>query len=197
VLAQPEEPPEDVRDVAAEHAAVGVQLVDDDDPYLLEQLEPLRVMRQDRRVEHVRVRDDDLAGGPDRGADRGRRVAVVCRRRDLQVAGPGESRELRHLILAEGLRREQEQGPRRGVLGQRLEDGQGVAECLAGRRRGDDHDVLAAVDRGDRVGLVRVERPNAALLEAPGDPLVEPWRKWRRPGFPCGQPRVMDDATCQ
>ena len=44
VGAQPEEPPQDVRDVAAEHAAVGVQLVDDDDPELLEQLEPLRVV---------------------------------------------------------------------------------------------------------------------------------------------------------
>ena len=63
VGADPEQPPEDVGDVAAEHAAVGVQLVDDDDPELLEQLEPLRVMGEDRRVEHVRVGHDDLAGG--------------------------------------------------------------------------------------------------------------------------------------
>ena len=68
--AQPEEPPDDVRDVAAEHAAVRVELVDDDDPELLEQLEPLGVVGEDRRVEHVRVRDDDLAGAADRRPDR-------------------------------------------------------------------------------------------------------------------------------
>ena len=77
VAAQPEQPPDDVRDVAPEHAAVGVELVDDDDPELLEQLEPLRVVRQDRRVQHVRVADDDLAGLPDGRSDRRR----ACRRR--------------------------------------------------------------------------------------------------------------------
>ena len=41
--------PEHVRDVAAEDAAVGVQLVDDDVAQVLEQLGPLRVVRQDRR----------------------------------------------------------------------------------------------------------------------------------------------------
>ena len=48
VLAQPQQPAEDVGDVAAEDAAVGVRLVDDDVAQLLEQLEPLGVMRQDR-----------------------------------------------------------------------------------------------------------------------------------------------------
>ena len=77
VGADPQQPAEDVGDVAAEHAAVGVQLVDDDDLELLEQLEPLGVVGQDRRVEHVRVRDDDLAGGPRRPSGSGR----ACRRR--------------------------------------------------------------------------------------------------------------------
>ena len=81
VGADPEQPAQDVGDMAAEHAAVGVQLVDDDDPELLEQLEPLGVVGEDRRVEHVRVGDHDLAGGPDRRTDRGGRVAVVGRGR--------------------------------------------------------------------------------------------------------------------
>ena len=77
VGADPEQPAQDVGDVPAEHAAVRVQLVDDDDLELLEQLEPLRVVGQDRRVEHVRVGHDDLAGGPDGRPDR----APACRRR--------------------------------------------------------------------------------------------------------------------
>ena len=79
VAAQPQQPPQDVRDVAPEHAAVRVELVDDDDPQLLEQLEPLGVVGQDRRVEHVRVGHDDLPGLADRRSDGRRGVAVVGR----------------------------------------------------------------------------------------------------------------------
>ena len=91
MVAEPQEPPEHVRDVAAEDAAIRVQLVDDDDLDLLEELEPLRVMRQDRRVEHVRVGDDDLAGRPDRRPDRRRRVPVVRRGGDLEVDWRGRA----------------------------------------------------------------------------------------------------------
>ena len=103
VGADPEQPPQDVRDVAAEDAAVGVQLVDDDVAELLEELEPFRVVRQDRGVEHVRVRDHDLAGTPDRGADGGGRVTVIRRRRHVQATGGGKLPELRDLVLAERL----------------------------------------------------------------------------------------------
>ena len=91
VRADPQEAPEHVRHVAAEEAAVGVQLVDDDDPDLLEQLEPLGVVGQDRGVEHVGVGDHDLAGGPDRRADGRRRVAVVGGRRDADAGRLGQS----------------------------------------------------------------------------------------------------------
>ncbi len=59
--AQPQQTSEDVGDVAPEDAAVGVQLIDHDQPQLLEELEPLGVMGQDSGVEHVRVGHDDLA----------------------------------------------------------------------------------------------------------------------------------------
>ena len=65
VRAQPEKAPQHVGDMAAEDPAVRVQLIDDDDADLLEQLEPLGVMGQDRVVEHVRVGHDDLAGCAD------------------------------------------------------------------------------------------------------------------------------------
>ena len=167
VGADPEQPPQDVGDVAPEHAAVRVQLVDDDEPELLEQLEPLRVMGEDRRVEHVRVGDDDLAGGPDRRADRCRRVAVVGRGRDVQPGRRRQLAELGDLVLAERLGREQEEGPGRRVLGDRLEDGHGVAQGLARRGRGHDHDVLAGVDGLDRLRLVGVRPLDAATRARP------------------------------
>ena len=88
VRTQPEQSSDHVRDMAAEDAAVRVQLVDHDHPELLEQLEPLGVVGEDRRVEHVGVRDDDLSGTADRRPNRRRRIAVVRRRGDGQPCGP-------------------------------------------------------------------------------------------------------------
>ncbi len=41
------EPPEDVREMAPKHATIRVQLVDDDEPEILEQLGPARMVRKD------------------------------------------------------------------------------------------------------------------------------------------------------
>jgi hypothetical protein len=47
-------------DVRAKDAAVGVQLIDGDDPKPFEKGSPTRVMWQDARVKHVGRRDEDL-----------------------------------------------------------------------------------------------------------------------------------------
>ena len=201
VRADPEQPAQDVRDVPAEHPAVRVQLVDDDDPELLEQLEPLGVVGQDRRVEHVRVGHDDLPRGADRGADRGRCVAVVGRGRDRQAGRCGQLAELGDLVLSEGLGREEVQRARGGVLGDRLERRQRVAQRLAGGGRRDDDDVLAGVDGVDGLGLMGVQRLDAALGQAAHDARVEPVGHGRRRGLPAGRtawwvtPRVSDGSS--
>ena len=191
VSAQAEQPAQDVRDVAAEHAAVGVQLVDDDDPDLLEELEPLRVMREDRGVEHVRVRDHDLPGRADGRPDRRRRVAVVRRRRDRERARPGELGELRDLVLAERLRREEEERARRRVLRQRLQDRQRVAQRLARGGRRDDDDVLAGMDRLDGLRLVAVQRGDPAVLQPADDARVQPRRERRGDRLARGEAGVV------
>ena len=154
VRADPQEPPDDVRDVAAEDAPVHVELVDDDVPELLEQAIPLGVVGEDRRVEHVRVRDDDLARGADDGADGRGRVAVVGRGVDLEVGRGREGAERRDLVLPERLRREQEERAGGRVVGERLQHRHLVAEALAGGRGRHDHDVLTGADRLDRLRLV-------------------------------------------
>ena len=192
--ADPQQPAQDVGDVAAEHAAVRVQLVDDDVAQLLEQLEPLGVVRQDRRVEHVRVGHDDLAGGPDRGPDRGRRVAVVGRGRDGQAGGRRQLAELGHLVLAERLGREQQQGARRRVVRDGLQDRQRVAQRLARRGRGDDDHVLAAMGDLDRRRLVGVRPGDAAPSETVDDPRIEPVGEVREVRGAGGQDGVVDHA---
>ena len=193
--ADAKQPAKHVGDVAAEHAAVGVQLVDHDVAELLEQLEPLGVMRQDRRVEHVRVGHHDLPGRADRRPDRGRRVAVVGRGRDGQPGRRRQLAELADLVLAERLGREQQQGPRGRVVGDGLQDRQRVAQRLARRRRGHDHDVATGVDRLDRLRLVGIGPRDATRSEPRHDPWIEPVREvgvFRRP---CRQQRVMDDPA--
>ncbi len=64
----PAEPAQDVGDVRAEHAAVDVGLVDDDEREVREQVAPARVVGQDPDVEHVGVGDHEVRAAADRGA---------------------------------------------------------------------------------------------------------------------------------
>ncbi len=195
VRADAQQPAQDVRDVAAEDAAVCVQLVDDDEAQLLEQLEPFGVVGQDRRVEHVRIGDHDLTGGADRRADRRRRVAVVCRRRDMQAAGCRQLPEFGDLVLAEGLGREEQQRSRGRILGDGLKDRYRVTQRLSRGGRGHDDHVRAAVDGLDRLCLVGVRPADAAARQTGHDARVEPIGEVGEVGRSRRQDGVMDDAA--
>ena len=71
-------------EVAAENAAIRVQLVDDHEAEVLEQLRPSRMVRQDPRVQHVGVAQHDVRLAADRAACVRRRVAVVGEDTDLE-----------------------------------------------------------------------------------------------------------------
>ncbi len=155
------------------------------------------MVRQDRRVEHVGVRDDDLPGGAHGRADGCRRVAVVGGRDDREVRRCRELPELGHLVLTERLRREQEQRPRRRILRDRLEGRKRVAERLPRRRGRHDDNILASVDRLDRLGLVRVQPLDAAVREPLHDPRVEPRGHVRVRRLARWDDLVVDDAARQ
>ena len=86
VAADAPQPPQHVAEVAAEHAAIGVQLVDDDVAQVLEQLRPARVVRQDARVQHVGIAEHQVRARPNRPPRVLRRVAVVGEHADLRSA---------------------------------------------------------------------------------------------------------------
>ena len=81
---QPVQPPQHVRDVRAEDAAVHVRLVHHDESEVVQEIAPQIVPRQDADVEHVRVRQHEVRPAADLAAPLGRRVAVVDRRRGLR-----------------------------------------------------------------------------------------------------------------
>jgi hypothetical protein len=159
--ADPAKPAQHVAQMAAEHAAIGVQLVDDDVAEILEQLRPPRMMRQDPRVQHVRIAEHQVRARANRPARILRRVAVVREDTDLIARGVCErlaqALQFRKLVLSERLGREQIQCAARRVLKNRVEDRRVVAERLARRRRRDDDDVPAGERVIDRFGLVCVE----------------------------------------
>ena len=115
------QPPHDVRQVAAEHAAIGVQLVDDHEPQVLEQLRPARMVRQDPRVQHVGVAEHDVRLAADRAPRVRRRVAVVGEDADLRIGRArvdelDERVQLGELVLRQRLRRKQVERARRRIL---------------------------------------------------------------------------------
>ena len=164
--ADPTQPSKHVREMAAEHASIGVQLVDDDVLQVLEQLRPPRMMRQDARMDHVRVAQHHVRPSADRPPRILRRVPVVCEHADLEL-GPvrqlvRELMKLGELILRERLGRKQIQRTRRWIPQHRAEDGRVVAERFArSGRRGDD-DVAPGEGVLDRGGLMRVGLIDAA-----------------------------------
>ena len=146
---------------------------------VLEELEPLRVVRKDRRVEHVRVGDDHLPGRPHDAADVRRRIAVVGVRLQADVGRARQRAQLHELVRRQRLGGEEVERPGRVVLRDRVEDRQVVAERLARCGRRDDHDVLALRHRLVRRRLVRVERLDPASAQRVDDPPVDALRPRR------------------
>ncbi len=172
--------------MAAEDAAVGVQLVDDDVAQVLEQLRPARMVRQDPRVHHVGIAEHEVGARSDRAPRILRRVAVVGEHADL-LAGRGVDRlahrlQLRELILRQRLGRKQVERAARRILEDRVEHRRVVAERLARRRRRDDDRVATGQRVLDRFRLVRVELIDAARRERADQPRIERRGKRRELG---------------
>ena len=77
VPAHAQQPAEQMSRVRAEQPRIRVHLVDHDVAQMCEEPRPARVLREDARVEHVGVADDDPRRLADAGAGRRGRVPVV------------------------------------------------------------------------------------------------------------------------
>ena len=178
--ADPDEAPEHVRQVGAEDAPVDVELVDDHVLEVLEELQPLRVVGEDPGVEHVGVRDDDVALPADRLAGVVGGVPVVGVGLDVRLHLADQAVDLVHLVLGEGLGREEVEGAGLRLFEDLLQDGQVVAEGLAARRRGDEDDALALADQINGLGLVAVELTEPPRREDIPQGGMDPCRIFRK-----------------
>src|SRR4029450_4953982 len=164
----PTDPPQYVAEMTSEHPAVGVQFVNDDVAQILEQLGPARMVRQDPRVQHVRIAEHKVRARPNRSACILRRVAVVGEHSDL-VAVDGKHftnrMQLGKLSVGERLGWKQIQRAARWILEHRIEYRSVVAKRLPGRRWCDDDDIAPSQRMSDRFGLVRVELRDSPRAE--------------------------------
>ena len=71
--------------MAAEDAAISMQLIDDDVSEILEELGPTRVVRKDPRMNHVGVAEYDVCAASDSPPGVLRRIAVIGKNADRRV----------------------------------------------------------------------------------------------------------------
>jgi len=190
--AHPLQAPEHVGQVAAEHPAVDVQLVHHHVREVGEELLPLGVVRQDARVEHVRVGDHHVALPADGLPGVVRRVAVVGEGLDVGLELADEAVHLVHLVVGQGLGGKEVQGTRLGLLEDALEHGQVVAQGLAAGRGRDEHHVPALPDELDGLCLVGVQSLKAPLLQHCLQAGVDPGRIRGKAALGC---RDMRDGS--
>ena len=94
---------DDVRDMTPKDPSVGVEFVDDDEAQVLEELRPAGVVREDPRVEHVRVGHDYVTVIADSASRVRGGVTVEGERSNRLTHGLDEIVERDVLVLGEGL----------------------------------------------------------------------------------------------
>ena len=161
---QPAQTPQHVGEVGTEDAAIGVQFVDHHEAQPAKEPFPLRMVRQHRGMQHVRVGNDQPRAGADRAASGRGRVAVVGGHRQRQPRFPYQAVQLVALILGQRLGREQVQGAGVRVFDALLQDRQVVGQRLARGGGRDQHHVAAGTGQLEAALLMGVPRGDAAPL---------------------------------
>ena len=156
---------QDIGKVAAEHAAVGVDLVDDHILEVFEQFHPFGVVGKDALMEHVGVCHHHMTRLTDGRAGGSGRVAVIGEGFDVRAQRLDHGVQFRHLIGRQRFGGEQVQRAGGVVLQNRRQHGQVVAQGLARRGGGDHHKVFALKGVRERLCLMGVQPLDAAVLE--------------------------------
>ena len=104
VFADTRQSANDIPNVRAENASVGVNLVDHNGLQILEETSPSRVIRKDARVKHIGVRQNHATFFAKLAAQVGWRVAIIrARHRCQDVAMFPKTSKPSRLILGEAL----------------------------------------------------------------------------------------------
>ncbi len=171
------QPAKHVAKVAAEHAAIGVQLVEHHVTQIFKQASPTGVMRKDAGVQHVRIGKNDMAFFADGLASVAGRIAVIRKHAKAILEALVQVVKFGELILRQGLGGEQVKGAGVSVSKNGVEYREVVAQRLARGGRRDDDDVLPGMDGFCGGRLVRVKLADAFRVVSCAKVRAEPSRK--------------------
>ncbi len=159
----PPQPAQHVGQMAAKNAPIGVQLVEHDEAQILEQAGPPRMVRQNPRMQHVRVGEHDVPPIANGCTRIGRRVAVVGEHAESAGEPLPQVVQLRELVLRQGLGGEKIKRPRIRILEHLVQHRQVVAERFPRSRRRNHHGIAPGMHGLCGSGLVCIELCHALL----------------------------------
>ena len=177
----PDQPPDDVRQVASEHPTIHVEFVDNDIPKIHKKFLPFRVVRQDASMQHIGIGDHYMALLSYCLSGICRRISVIGESFDIGPEFPDQSMDFMHLILGQGLGGKHVQRPRFRFFEDSLKNGKIVAERFTARRRGYENNVFPIPDQINRLGLMAVKSIDVSFFQNRADPGMNPRRKLPTP----------------
>jgi len=164
---------ENVRHMAAEHAAVLVHLIDDHVAQRGKEPAPARMGRQDAHMEHIRIGDDDASAVTRARTLARRRIAIVGGRRPGQAKGLEPRGQNGQLVVGERPGGEEIQRVGFWLAEEAVQHGQVVAQRLAGGGRRDHGYVLPGKCSGDGFRLMDIKAGDLPGGEQTHQPLVQ------------------------
>jgi hypothetical protein len=182
--AQPSQPPHDQRDVGAEHAPIDVRLIQYDIAQPRQDPLPARMVRQQRAMEQIGVRQNDMRPGAQTVARRTRRIAIQgrCRKRRTACCFERRKQTVQRAQLVGGERLGGEEEQRAGVvIGDRCFNGrQLIAESLPRCRRRHDADMITGARCIERSRLVGIEARDSACSKRRSERLRQRRGRFRK-----------------
>ncbi len=176
---------QDIAQVAAKDAAVGVEFVDDDVAEVFEQARPARVVWQDSGVQHVWIGQDHVAFFADGFAGVGGGVSVVGENAEAILQTLVEVVKFGELVLRERFGGEEVERAGVGILEDLVQHRQVVAQRFSGSGGRDDDCVFSGVDGFRCGGLMDVQAADALGGVAGGEVSMHPSREVRPLGIAC------------
>ncbi len=174
---------EDIAQVAAEDAAVGMQFIEDDVAEVFEEASPARMVREDAGVQHVWIGQNDVTFFANGFASVGGRVAVVSENAEAVFQTPVEVVEFGELVLREGLGGEEVECAGAGIFEDRVQNWHVIAQRFSGGGGRHDDDIFSGVDRFRCGGLVGVQAADAFGGVGGGEFGMHPGREVRPLGL--------------
>ena len=194
-LAQPFQPPEHIGQMTAEHAAVGVNFVDDNVLQIFKQLHPLGMVGQNIGVEHIRVGDHDMARLTDGFPGGVLGIAVVGVGLDIHIKGLDHIIQPADLIGGKRLGGEQIQRSCVLVFQNGAQNGQIIAQGLAAGGGGNDDEVFLLLRQFKALGLMGIQPVNAPFAQHFLNAGIHAFGKIRVFSLRSGQRAPMGDTT--